>query len=160
MVYQDQGCKLPWLEAISRKQAKVVAWQLLRIFSVLGPPCILHTDNGREFSKVAFKGTAKGDTSELNEEFMKEVLSEIRELWPKCRLVHGRARHSPSQGGVERLNQTVQRRLNAWCIENKSTRWSIGCKLVQWGISTDWSGAIQDVPYELVFGQKPRFVLV
>ena len=112
-------------------------------------------DNGREFSKVAGKGKGKGKFVDLTE-MMDEIVTEIAELWPECKIVHGRARHSPSQGGVERLNQTVQRRLNAWMTENNSTAWSVGCKIVQWGIATDYSNAVSGIPYELVFGQKPR----
>ena len=153
MVYQDQRCKFPWLEAITGKTAASVAWQLVRIFSVLGPPSILHTDNGREFAKSA---SLKGKAVALDDDFLEEVVREIAQLWPECKLVHGRARHSPSQGGVERLNQTVQKRLSAWCVENNSKKWSVGCKLVQWGISTDYSHAIKATPYHLVFGQEPR----
>jgi hypothetical protein len=153
LVYQDQGCKFPWLEALTTKSAAAVAWQLVRIFSVLAPPSILHTDNGREFARQA---NLKGKAVPLNDDFLDEVVREIAQLWPDCKLVHGRARHSPSQGGVERLNQTVQKRLSAWCVQNSSTKWSVGCKVVQWGIATDFSHAVKAVPYQLVFGQEAR----
>lgn len=56
-----------------------------------------------------------------------EVITEIKKLWPGCAMVRGRARHSESQGGVERLNRTCQdgqglanRSLRAaargWCV--------------------------------------------
>ena len=41
LVYQDHGVKLPWIEAIKNKKTTTVALELVRIFSVLGPPCIL-----------------------------------------------------------------------------------------------------------------------
>ena len=116
--------------------------------------CLLvpQADNGREFQKVA----GHGKMVEVDAEMMDGIITEIANIWPECKLVHGRARHSPSQGGVELLNQTVQRRLNAWMTENKSKAWSVGCKIVQWGIATDFSRAVKCSPYELVFGQTPR----
>ena len=78
-------------------------------------------DNGREFKSAA----GHGKSVDVDTEMMDSIVTEIAKIWPECKLVHGRARHSPSQGGVERLNQTVQRRLNAWMTENKSKAWSI-----------------------------------
>ena len=51
-------------------------------------------DNGREFSKVA--GHGKGKFVDLSG-MMEEIVTEIAALWPECKIVHGRARHSPSQ---------------------------------------------------------------
>ena len=65
---------------------------------------------------------------------MDEVILEIRKFWPGCRVVHGRARHSQSQGGIERANQTVEKKLNAWMVAHNSTRWSVGCKVVRWQV--------------------------
>jgi hypothetical protein len=40
--------------------------------------------------------------------------------------------------------------------QNNSTSWSIGCKLVQFQINTQYHSTIKTTPYELAFGQKPR----
>ena len=56
-----------------------------------GPPSILHTDNGLEFSNG------------LIENFCREK---------NILFVHGRPRHPQSQGQVERFNQTVCRKLS------------------------------------------------
>ena len=53
---------------------------------------------------------------------LKEIIGEIKQVWPGCKLVHGRARHSQSQGGIERLNRTVEDKLGKWMPENKSKR--------------------------------------
>ena len=37
-------------------------------------------------------------------DMLPQIIDEVSKLWPSCKIVHGRARHSPSQGGVERLN--------------------------------------------------------
>ena len=87
---------------------------------------------------------------------LKDVITELAGLWPESKLVHGRARHSQSQGGVERLNQLVQRRLSAWMKDTGSKKWAtVGIKIVQWSINTSFTKSIKKVPYELAFGQKP-----
>ena len=71
-------------------------------------------------------------------------------------MVRDSPRHSESNGGVERVNQTVQQKLGGWMKTNNSKHWSIGCKLVQWRINTQHHRTIKDTPYHLVYGQHPR----
>ena len=52
LVYQDHGIKMCVLEALTKKTKMAVALKLLHIFSLLGPPMILQSDNGREFDKA------------------------------------------------------------------------------------------------------------
>jgi hypothetical protein len=71
--------------------------------------------------------------------------------------VRGSPRHSKlNGGGVEQVNQTVQKKLSAWMKENKSKHWSIGCKIAQWHYNTQIPQTLQDSPYHLAFGQQPR----
>ena len=44
-------------------------------------------------------------------QFMLDVIKDIKFLWPESIVVHGRARHSESQGSVERLNRDVNKML-------------------------------------------------
>jgi hypothetical protein len=87
---------------------------------------------------------------------MAEIIDEIASVWPDCRIVHGRARHSESQGGIERLNRTTQNKLAAWMQENQSKNWSVGRLFVRWQINTLHSQAIGTSPYRLLTGQDPR----
>jgi hypothetical protein len=87
---------------------------------------------------------------------MDEVISELKNIWPGCTMVHGRPRHSESQGGVERLNRTAEDKLGFWMAENKSTQWSIGRLFARWQVNTQLSEAIGTTPYHLAFGQPPR----
>ena len=50
------------------------------------------------------------------------MILEIKNLWPEVKLVRGSARHSESNGGVERVNQTVEKKLGAWMKDNSSKR--------------------------------------
>ena len=66
---------------VKHKTAEEVVNQLFDIICLLGPPHILQSDNGRQFKDV-------------------DLAKMIRELWPGCRIVHGKPRHPQSQGSV------------------------------------------------------------
>ena len=86
-------------------------------------------------------------------QFMLDVIKDIKSLWPESIVVHGRARHSESQGSVERLNRDVNKMLGLWCEQNNTTSWSVGRLFVQWQYNTKYHSAIKQTPYRLVFGQ-------
>ncbi|XP_008189564.1 SCAN domain-containing protein 3-like, partial [Acyrthosiphon pisum] len=76
------------LRPLKFKRAEV-AYCLLDIFTLFGAPNILHSDNGREFVNA--------------------VITNLCSMWPEVKIVHGKARHSQSQGSVERANQDIER---------------------------------------------------
>lgn len=90
---------------------------------------------------------------------MAEVISEIAEVWPDTKMVHGRARHSQSQGGIERLNRTCQEKLGKWMTTNKSKKWTVGRLFVRWQINTQLHSTVGSMPYSLAFGMNPRLGL-
>jgi len=51
--YQDHGVKFMFSIPMTSKRSSAVAWALIEIFTTIGPPLILQSDNGREFSGVA-----------------------------------------------------------------------------------------------------------
>nr|XP_022900153.1 KRAB-A domain-containing protein 2-like [Onthophagus taurus] len=55
MVYQDHLTKFVVLRSLKTKRATEVAHHLLDIFLTFGAPCILHSDNGREFVNSVLK---------------------------------------------------------------------------------------------------------
>jgi hypothetical protein len=128
--YIDHGVKKLTCIPITSKQASCVAFALFTIFTKTGPPSILQTDNGGEFSNHVHDHV--GRQLVLEDEFIDLVIKELKTLWPECQSVRGSPRHSKSNGGVERVNQTVQRKLGGWMKTNKTKHWSVGCKLVQW----------------------------
>jgi hypothetical protein len=85
-----------------------------------------------------------------------EIIEQLQQLWPGTKLIHGKARHSQSQGGVERLNRTVQEKLGKWMVDSKSKAWSIGCKVVKWQVNSSFSASIGASPYYVTYGQEPR----
>ncbi|KHJ40577.1 hypothetical protein D918_09352 [Trichuris suis] len=50
MAYQDHLTKFVVLKALKSKTAEEVAHNLVDIFTLLGAPSILQSDNGREFA--------------------------------------------------------------------------------------------------------------
>ena len=69
---------------------------------------------------------------------MENIVSKVRELWPGTVLVHGKARHSQSQGGIERLNRTVQEKLGRWMRDNNSNSWLTALPFVKWAVNTSY----------------------
>ena len=76
------------MRPLKTKTADEVAYQLLDIFTIIGAPAILQSDNGREF--------------------VAKVIEELAGMWTGLKIVHGRARHPQSQGSVERCNQDIK----------------------------------------------------
>jgi hypothetical protein len=58
-------------------------------------------------------------------------LNELCNMWEDLKIVHGKPRHSQSQGSVERANQDVENILATWLQDNKTKKWSEGLKFVQ-----------------------------
>jgi hypothetical protein len=152
--YIDHGVKILFSIPLASKRATSVAMALFTIFTQIGPPELLQTDNGGEFTNAAHDYA--GRALSLGDDFIDLVIKELKNLWPDCQMVRGSPRHSESNGGVERVNQTVQKKLGAWMKTNNSKRWGLGCKLVMWRYNTQHHRTVNDTPYHLVYGQHPR----
>jgi hypothetical protein len=102
--YLVYGVKFLFCILLKRKCASCIAVALLEIFTTIGPPMILQSDNGNKFNGAAmtqhqnneYCGRCKG----LNDCKLKEVIHKVKSLWPECRMVSGLPCHSPSNGGV------------------------------------------------------------
>ena len=93
-------------------QAAEVAFNLFDIFTLWGAPAILQTDNGKEFA--TFK---RFKVLPFTDEELDNIIKELFDLWPQCACVRGRPRHSQSNGGVERLNQSIERGISVWMAD-------------------------------------------
>lgn len=65
-----------------------------------GAPVILQSDNDRDF--------------------VNRVITELASMWPELKIVHGKPRHSQSQGYVKRANHDIENMLTVWIRENKT----------------------------------------
>ena len=88
----------------------VAAFLYYNVFTIFGPPTILHSDNGKEF--------------------VAKLIKQLVALWPGLKIINGRPRYPQSQGLIERGNATLQSKLSKWMEDNKSTEWSVGIPLV------------------------------
>ena len=103
LVYQDHLTEFV-LRSLHSKRADEVAYHLLDIFTTFGATTILHSDNGREFCN--------------------QIIKSLCEMWNDIKIVHGKPRHSGSQGSVERANQDVENMLATWMETNNTSKWS------------------------------------
>lgn len=106
--YQEHLTKFVCLRPLKTKTAAEVAYNLIDVFCLIGAPSVLQSDNGREFCN--------------------SVTEEFKNMWPDLKIVHGKPRHSQSQGSVERANRDVQDILVAWMEENNLTKWNEGLR--------------------------------
>lgn len=137
--YQDHLTKFVVLRPLKTKTASEVAKQLMDIFTLLGAPSILQCDNGREFAN--------------------RIIQELANMWDGVKIIHGKPRHSQSQGSIERANQDVQNMLTSWLITNQTTKWSEGLKYVQLMKNRAFHEGIKQTPYEALFGTRMKLGL-
>ena len=136
LVYQDHLTKFCVLRPLTTKRAAEVAFQLIDIFLLFGAPAILQSDNGSEFTA--------------------SVITDLKLVWPKLALVHGKPRHPQSQGSVERANGDIKDMLVAWLADNNTQDWTIGIKFVQFQKNSAHHSGIKCSPYSAMFGCEAR----
>jgi len=139
MNYQDHLTKFTILPPLKNKTAEEVAYQLMDIFCMFGAPFIPQSENGREFANKIIQNSA--------------------DMWPGMKLVHGKPRHSQSQGSVERSNQDVRDMLVAWMSDNNTKTWSEGIRFIQSKKNQALRSGIKTSPYEAMFGTAQRIGL-
>ena len=111
MNYQDHLTNFTILLPLKSTTAEEVTCQLMDIFSMFGAPFIQQSDNGREFAN--------------------KIIQNLACMWPGMKLVHGKPRHSQSQGSVERSNQDIRDILVAWMSYNNTKTWCEGLRFIQ-----------------------------
>ena len=136
-VYHDHLTKFVILRPLTSKTAEEVSSQILDIFLIFGAICIFECDNGRELKN-------------------KRIVEMLKELWPELAIVHGKPRHSQSQGNVERANQDIENMLTTWMHDNKTIKWSEELKYVKFMKNRSLHAGINRTPYEAMFGCAPK----
>ena len=97
-----------------------------------GSPCILQSDNGKEFRN--------------------SVVYNLKKLWHNLKIIHGRPRHPQSQGSVERSDGDIQGILGSWMRDNNSTKWSLALPMVIFTKNNKFHRGVKLSPYKAVFG--------
>ncbi|VVC46293.1 Ribonuclease H-like domain,Integrase, catalytic core [Cinara cedri] len=139
MVYQDHLTKFFVFKPLEFNRAEEVVYNIIDIFTLLGAPTILQSDNGREFSN--------------------QIVSNLRNMWPELKIVHGKPRHSQSQGTIERANQDIENMLTTWMQDEKNRHWSQGLRFIQLMKNRAYHSGIKMSPYEALFDCKIKIGL-
>ena len=135
-VYQNHLTKFVQLRPVTSKRAPEIAYQLLGVFSIFGAPNILQSDNGREF--------------------VNSIIEELRSMWKGLKIVHGKPRHSKSQGSVERANRDIEDMLTTWLHSNSRTHWADGLRFIQVMKNRSYHEGLKYSPYEAMFRQPMK----
>lgn len=77
-------------------------------------------------------------------------------MWPELKIVHGKPRHSQSQGYIERVNQDREKMLCTWLEFNKTTKWSERLRFIQFMKSRAYHAGISRSPHEAMFRCKAK----
>ena len=111
---------------------------------MFGAPFILQSDNGREFAN--------------------KIIQNLADTWPGTKLVHGKLRHSQSQGSIKRSNPDVRDMLVAWISNNNNNNnntktWSEGLRFIQSKRNRALHSGIKTSPYAAMLGTAQRIGL-
>ena len=104
------------------------------VFLLFGAPTILQSDNGSEFTA--------------------NIITELKQLGPDRKLIHGKPRHP--QGSVERANGDIKDMLVVWLSDNNSKDWTTGTKFVQFDKNSANHSRIKCSQYSAMFGSEAR----
>lgn len=80
-------------------------------------------------------------------------------MWPGLSIVHGKPRHSQSQGSVERSNQDVRDMLAAMTPDHPTKTWSQLLKFIQSNKNRAFHTGIGMSPYEAMFAAPQKIGL-
>ena len=129
------------LRPLKHKSVVEVADVLEEIFCDLGPPHILLSDNGGEFSNST-------------------LFSQLDQKWPSTRIIHGKPRHPESQGSVEQPNREEKNALASKMRDHSNDLcWVKYLKRVQFEKNTTFHSTVGMTPYEALYHHKPSYGL-
>ena len=77
-------------------------------------------------------------------------------MWDVLKIMHGKPRHSQSQGSVEHANRDVEDMLMAWLQSNLATHWSDGLQFIQVMKNRAYHESIKCSLYKVMFGQPMK----
>lgn len=104
MHYQDFRTNLSFLRSLKSKRPEEVARALLDVFTIVGAPSVLQSDSGREFSS--------------------QIVSELSNIWPELKIVHGNPQACQSLSSINQVNEDIQNQIISWMQTNNSSHWA------------------------------------
>lgn len=141
---RDHGSRFSYLVPLEAKASRLVAVELVHFFRQYGPPAILQSDNGTEFTANS-------------------LVVELQKLFKGLRLIRGRPRRPQTQGLVERANREVKGLLRKTLIESnlQPHDWAEDEVLdkVMFSMNATINATSGHSPANLVFGRRFRMCL-
>ncbi len=86
---------------------------------------------------------------------MQQIIKKIQELLPGTKMVHGKAKHSESQGFIENQKKVALTFLPKLCWQNSKACYWLGIPAMRYAINTRISHGTKMSPYEYLYGVKP-----
>lgn len=132
-LYLDLQTNFCVLHPVRCKCSYEIASHLMNIFTLLGPPQVLH--------------------SNFDESFVLQIISEIKQAWSEVVLVSGTSSYSEIQEVAANCVSELHTLLKSWLSEKNSKRWSAALKFVQLRRNTSLVNGSKS-PYECLFGRS------
>ena len=90
---------------------------------------------------------------------MNSGITELSAVGDGLEIVHGKPRHSQSQGSVEHANRDIKNMLMTWLQSNSTTHWGDGLRFILVMKNRAYHEGTKCLPYEVMFGQPMKVVL-
>ena len=141
LAMRDHFSRFIILRPLQSKSAKLIARELASMFSIIGFPLLLQTDNGSEF-------------------IAEEVIQELNMITPYAHTVRGRVRTPRDQGSVERGNRMIKELIDKTVPAMKedglaNANWVNALPRVMTACNAGRNkGADEASPYEILFGMS------
>ncbi|KAG8187361.1 hypothetical protein JTE90_016911 [Oedothorax gibbosus] len=132
-LYMDVQTCFSVLHPVRCKCIFEIVSHLLSIFTLFGPPQVLH--------------------SNLESNFLHSVINDLKCSLPEIVLVAGSTSYSEVQEVAQNCIAEVENMLKEWMRKNNSGHWSHGLKLVQLKKNTRTPGNSSKSPFECFFGR-------
>jgi hypothetical protein len=137
LAYRDRISRMVFLRAVRDSVPEEAAPLLADLFAEIGSPLRHH--------------------STLGDEFVAAVVRHVRQLWPDCRMVRGRAAAClPDAGELRREQREIRGRLLCWMRDHRSQRWAgRALRQVQYARNAAVHLRTGRAPFQTVFGTVP-----
>ncbi|KAI2652491.1 Retrovirus-related Pol polyprotein [Labeo rohita] len=137
LVVVDYATRYPEAVPLRKATAKNIAWELFLLFSRVGLPSEILTDQGTPF--------------------MSRLMADLAHLL-KVKQIRTSVYHPQTDGLVERFNQTLKQMLRRVVAEDKKD-WDLMLPYVLFGVREVPKASTRFTPFELLFSRQPRGLL-
>jgi hypothetical protein len=129
----DHKSKMRFAEVIPTKETKHVVEFLDRLMGTVGPPKLLQSDNGSEFTSEEYAALCEG--------------------W-NVQPIYSSPRHPQTNGLVERGNRSLKKAINNWQRSNPQKDWASALRRIVHRLNCTPHTTIGIDPYYYVYGIK------